>query len=129
MIEVSAVVLRDRESRVLTVRKRGTTKWMLVGGKPEPGEDALSCVLREVDEELGVRLDPSRLTMLGTFHTIAANEGVPLTAHVYRSDELVSPHLQAELEELRWVDPGAPGPDQAPLNTELVFPLLVGADL
>lgn len=36
MIEVSAVCLFDDSGRVLTVRKRGTSGWMLVGGKPEP---------------------------------------------------------------------------------------------
>lgn len=127
MIEVSAVCLFDDSGRVLTVRKRGTTKWMLVGGKPEPGEDALDCAIREVREELGATLDPGRLRPLGVFHTTAANEGVPLRATVFTSDQRVAPRVQAELEELRWVDPAAPGDDQAPLNTDLVFPLLCSA--
>ncbi|MDO4784674.1 MAG: NUDIX domain-containing protein [Propionibacteriaceae bacterium] len=124
-IEVSAVCLFDESGRVLTVRKRGTTKWMLVGGKPEPGETARQCALREVAEELGILLDGSLLRGLGTFTTTAANEGVPLTAHVFRTGQRVEPRVCAELEELRWVDPGDPGADQAPLNTDLVFPLLV----
>lgn len=124
MIEVSAVCLFDEAGRVLTVRKRGTSKWMLVGGKPEPGETARECALREVAEELGVVLDGTRLRELDTFASTAANEGVPLTAHVFCSDQRVEPRVCAELEELRWVDPAEPGPDQAPLNTDLVFPLL-----
>lgn len=124
MIEVAAVCLFNTAGRVLTVRKKGTYKWMLVGGKPEAGESAQDCAVREVAEELGVQLDRSRLSSLGTFHTTAANEGVPLTAHVFVSDEHIHPCVQAELEELRWVDPASPGPDQAPLNTDLVFPLL-----
>lgn len=98
---------------------------MLVGGKPEPGETPRDCALREVEEELGVSLDGTRLRELGTFTSTAANEGVPLMAHVFRSDQRVEPQVCAELEELRWVDPADPGPDQAPLNTDLVFPLLV----
>ena len=98
---------------------------MLVGGKPEAGETPRQCAVREVSEELGVGLNADRLRDLGTFHSIAVNEGVPLTAHVFISDERVSPSVQAELAALRWVDPADPGDGQAPLNIDLVFPLLV----
>ena len=36
--------------------------WALPGGVLEPGELPLDCILREVDEELGARLDPSTVT-------------------------------------------------------------------
>ena len=127
MIEVSAVCLFDDSGRVLTVRKRGTSGWMLVGGKPEVGETPRQCAIRGVAEELGVGLDAARLRDLGTFRSIAVNEGVPLTAHVFISDERVSPSVHAELAALRWVNPADPGDGQAPLNTDLVFPLLVSA--
>ncbi|MDQ4110455.1 MAG: NUDIX domain-containing protein, partial [Actinomycetota bacterium] len=39
---------------MLTVRKNGTTKFMLPGGKLEPGESAAEAAVREVAEELGV---------------------------------------------------------------------------
>lgn len=100
---------------------------MLVGGKPEVGETPRQCAIREVAEELGVGLDAARLRDLGTFRSIAVNEGVPLTAHVFISDERVSPSVHAELAALRWVNPADPGDGQAPLNTDLVFPLLVSA--
>ena len=35
---VAAVCLRDDHGRVLTVRKRGTASFMLLGGKIEAGE-------------------------------------------------------------------------------------------
>lgn len=128
MIHVSAVCLRDATGRILTVRKRGTTNWMLVGGKPEANEDPLTCAVREVREELGVDLDAARMALLGVFDTIAANEGVPLRATVYTTDELVVPRIQAELDALRWCELSDPGPNQAPLNTDLVFPLLLAAE-
>lgn len=98
---------------------------MLVGGKPEVGESARDCAIREVAEELDVHLDPERLIHLGRFETVAVNEGVPLRAEVFTTDELVDPRPQAELEALQWVELDDPGPHQAPLNTDLVFPLLI----
>jgi 8-oxo-dGTP pyrophosphatase MutT (NUDIX family) len=39
------------------------------GGRPEPGEDLLSCALREADEEIG--LDPSHVEMLGALPPVS----------------------------------------------------------
>ena len=44
-IVVAAVAL-VRDGHVLTVRKRGTERFMLVGGKLEPGESARDAALR-----------------------------------------------------------------------------------
>ena len=38
MIEVAAVVIRNPQGHVLTVRKKSSTKYQLPGGKPEAGE-------------------------------------------------------------------------------------------
>ena len=40
VITVSAICFERADGAVLTVRKRGTTSWMLPGGKPESGESA-----------------------------------------------------------------------------------------
>ncbi|HEX9086427.1 MAG TPA: NUDIX domain-containing protein, partial [Arthrobacter sp.] len=40
LIIVSAVCVFDEAGRLLTVRKRGTDKFMHPGGKPEAGETA-----------------------------------------------------------------------------------------
>ncbi|GMA37567.1 NUDIX hydrolase [Demequina litorisediminis] len=65
LIRVSAVVLRNERGDILTVRKRGTARFMLPGGKPEPGETAVEAALRECHEELGITLDSARLTEPG----------------------------------------------------------------
>ena len=46
-IRVSAVVIRDADGRVLTVRKRGTSMFMFPGGKPDPGERPVDAAVRE----------------------------------------------------------------------------------
>src|SRR5690606_22510381 len=69
IIRVSAVVMRDPEGRILNVRKRGTAKLMLPGGKPHPGEDARDTAIREFEEELGVALSSVQLRSVGVFTT------------------------------------------------------------
>lgn len=129
VITVSAVCF-SRDGRILTVRKRGTSMFMLPGGKPEAGESAAECAAREVHEELGILVAPEALRLIGTFDAVAANEaGFTVRATVFAHDGDVDPVVQAELEEARWVDPatGIDDPWEAPLNRVHVFPLLVAA--
>ena len=72
IIEVVGAVIRDASDRLLTVRKRGTQRFMLPGGKREPGEDDLTALARELREEIGVTLVSAR--RLGHFEAPAANE-------------------------------------------------------
>ncbi|GAA2175829.1 NUDIX domain-containing protein [Agrococcus versicolor] len=127
IITVSAVCF-SRDGRVLTVRKRGTSMFMLPGGKPEGDESAAACAAREVHEELGVVVDPAALRLVGAFDAAAANEaGFVVRATVFAHDGPIDPVVQAELEDARWVDPasGIDDPLEAPLNRVHVFPLLL----
>jgi len=126
-IVVSAVVLRDEADRLLTVRKRGTSRFMLPGGKPEAGESAAQAAVRECREELGVELDTDDLRMLGRWQASAANEaGLTVEATVFEHPAVTVTEPSAELEELRWLDLGAPLPeDLAPLLRDRVLPTLL----
>lgn len=128
VITVSAICFEREDGAVLTVRKRGTDRWMLPGGKPEPGESAAECAVREVAEELGVSVPLEAIEPMGEFETRAANEaGFALRASVFRSRAAIAPVPQAEIDEARWIDPaiGVDDAAEAPLNRELVFPLLL----
>lgn len=130
-IVVAAVVFLDDNGRVLTVRKRGTSRFMLPGGKPEVGEAAIDTAIREVREEIGVTLDAETLEPLGTFTAAAANEsGHTVTGTIFvhpDSPEIAAfQRLQpaAEIEELRWTDPDGALDDVAPLLATQIFPAL-----
>ena len=126
LIHVAAVVLRDAEGRVLTVRKRGTERFMFPGGKPEQGEDIRDTALRETYEELGVALDPLRLEYLGTWTADAANEeGRRVRATVFGHPPVAVGAPRAEIEAVRWIRPSDRAGDLAPLLREAVLPALV----
>ena len=126
---VSAVVLRDGRGRIVTVRKAGTGRFMLPGGKPEPGESAARAAIRECAEELGLELNPDHLTVLGVFTADAANEpGLTLEGSVFEHPLPGEPRAAAEIAELRWLDPALPLPDDlAPLLEHHVLPMLAAA--
>lgn len=126
-LTIAAVVFRSSTGEVLTVRKRGTDKFMLVGGKLEPGESPAVAAARETIEETGLVLEPADLTLLGRFIAPAANEAdTEIECTVYTAPLTAPPVLAAEIDELRWLDPTRADDydDLAPLLTGQVFPAL-----
>jgi 8-oxo-dGTP diphosphatase len=125
IVEVVGALIRDAAGRLLTVRKRGTVRFMLPGGKREPGEDDLAALAREVREELGVGVTSARL--LGRFEAQAANEpGATVRSRAYIVEVAGEISIQAEIEELLWIDPATP-PDVpiAPLLVGQILPALI----
>jgi 8-oxo-dGTP diphosphatase len=109
-IHIAAAVIARADGRTLVVRKRGTVTFMQPGGKLEPGEAPDAALVRELSEELAVTGTLSAPRYLGRFSAIAANELDSIVeAEVYclELDGEVAP--QAEIEELRWIDPTNPG--------------------
>ena len=124
-IHVAALVMRDADGQVLTVRKRGTVRFMFPGGKPEPGEDIRDTALRETAEELGISLDPLQLAHLGTWTTDAANEeGRLVRATVFSHPLVAVGEPMAEIDAVRWIHPGDRSEDLAPLLLHAVLPAL-----
>jgi len=128
-IHVSAAVIVDDAGRALVVRKRGTSRFMQPGGKPEPGETAATALIRELEEELSLRVAETDLTPLGRFASAAANEPghrVVADAFAVRAapEDVVA---QAELAELRWLERGDwHSVPLAPLSTEHLLPIAWG---
>lgn len=130
-IRVSAVLVTDEGGAVLLVRKRGTTKFMFPGGKPEVGETPEACAIRECAEEIGLVVDPERLVPLGVRTTAAANEpGHTVTADVFAYIEPRREYAPAaEIEELRWLELGAElGPELAPLAVAVLAQIRAGRE-
>ncbi|MDG2527995.1 NUDIX hydrolase [Caulobacter endophyticus] len=126
VLDIVTAVIRDETGRMLLVRKRGTAIFMKPGGKRDAGEDDLTALARELDEELGCRLISA--TLLGRFSAPAANEaGFTVQSATYLAVVEGEIAAQAEIEELAWVDPAAPpaGLPLAPLLKDEVIPALL----
>ena len=124
---VSAVVLRDADGRILVVRKRGTSRYMLPGGKIEQGESPAQAAVRELHEEVGAELAPELLTFLGEWSAPAANEaGLIVHGHIFEHPWLDGLAVSAEIEDLLWLHPDemAQRDDLAPLLVTRVLPAL-----
>ncbi|GLZ87181.1 NUDIX domain-containing protein [Metapseudomonas resinovorans] len=127
-LNIAAACLLDHEDRLLLVRKRGTRAFMLPGGKREAGESALQALQRELWEELQLRLEASALSPLGRFNAPAANEADTwVDAEIFVARLPHGVEAAAELEELAWLEPGEPHPENlAPLLRDHVLEALSG---
>ena len=125
VLDIVTAVIRGADGRMLLVRKRGTTTFMKPGGKRDAGEDDLTTLARELEEELGCRLVSAEL--LGHFSAPAANEaGFTVQSATYLAvvEGEIAP--RAEIEELAWIDPAGPGDLRlAPLLAQAVLPALL----
>lgn len=88
-----------RANRVLLLRKRDT--WILPGGKPEAGEDDLSCLMRENSEEL-----PRAIFIIGAFYAeftgITPHSQTELRAKVYLAEVRGSLTPSAEISDAQF---------------------------
>jgi 8-oxo-dGTP pyrophosphatase MutT (NUDIX family) len=125
IIRIAAALLCRADGRTLLVRKRGTTAFMQPGGKLEPGEAPLAALARELREELGLAFDPATAVPLGRFTAPAANEaGHLVEAEIFRVAIATDVRPAAEIEEIAWIEPAAPGSlPLAPLTRNFVLPL------
>ncbi|MCU7825769.1 NUDIX hydrolase [Kitasatospora sp. DSM 101779] len=57
-----AAVIVDEQGRVLLNRRSDNGRWALIGGILDPGEQPADGLVREVQEETGMSVEPERLT-------------------------------------------------------------------
>ena len=96
----------NRNNEVLIVRqsdylKQGTNKWDVPGGRVQEGEDLKEAIIRELQEETGIRNFSGPL--LVGYHTFKTetNENWLVLHHAFRSDDEVK--LSKEHTEFMWI--------------------------
>lgn len=115
------MVLQRHDGRIALVRKHHTRFFIFPGGKPDPTESGVDTAVREVHEELGVKLESDLLQHLGDYTTPAANEAqTQLLSQVYTAQLPTDGPVfaQAEIAELIWVAPSSVH-DELPDGTSL----------
>jgi ADP-ribose pyrophosphatase YjhB (NUDIX family) len=113
----SALVLDD-DGRVLLARRAGdpgAAMWDLPGGFIEEGEDPLSSLRRELEEEAGVEIEP--VEFLGAFSDRYGENGI-YTINFYWTARIVSgePAPADDVADLAWF-----APEELPQKGEFAF--------
>lgn len=127
--KAGGVFIKDRH--LLVTRAFGKDVFVAPGGKLEPGESSTDALLRELDEELQVNIDPSNLELLGAFHAIAAgHENMTLKMDVYLIKNFQGELLpNNEIEEIMWINTQTTGVPIGSIFEHDVMPMLKNMDL
>jgi 8-oxo-dGTP pyrophosphatase MutT (NUDIX family) len=110
-ISVKGIVVR---SHAVVLVKNRRDEWELPGGRREADEDLESCVVREIEEELGLAVEPIELVDVWTYrieeepHVLIVTYGC--AERVQRTAMLSDEHTElawvalADVEDLRMPD-------------------------
>ncbi|HWV70756.1 MAG TPA: NUDIX domain-containing protein [Pseudosphingobacterium sp.] len=94
-----------QHNKILSTRSRGRDVYYIPGGKREEGETDLKALVREIEEELTIILDPTSLSFYGEFKAQAHHhpEGVIVNMRCYMASYTGTIHPAAEIEEVAWL--------------------------
>jgi len=111
-----AALVRDENGHVLFIRRADDGRWGLPAGGIEPGESPTTAVRREVAEETGLIVQPTRIAGVfggpGFRHRYVNGDEVEWTVTVFECQRIggTLPPVDGEAVELRYFAPNeAPG--------------------
>jgi 8-oxo-dGTP diphosphatase len=104
---VAKIILRDKNSKIL-VLVRGSTHPIFAnhldfpGGEVEPDEDNITGIIREISEEIGLDLSPSKIELL---FDKRINDSLTHLLYSYQLDQ-AQPNLTISWEHssYEWID-------------------------
>ncbi|KRF38019.1 NUDIX hydrolase [Paenibacillus sp. Soil787] len=93
------------DGQILGARSKGKDIYYLPGGKREPDETDIDTLLREIEEELSVRIKPETVLYFGTFEAGAhgKSEGMQVKMTCYTGDFEGELRSASEIDELVWL--------------------------
>lgn len=105
MTTVTAALI-ERDGLILACRRRAdqshALKWEFPGGKVESGEDPPAALRRELEEELGIRVDSAHEI---TRYPYQYPGRPPLLLIFYRVADYTGPLVNRIFAEIRWAAP------------------------
>lgn len=97
----------EKGDALLLVQARGRAKYYFPGGKIEEDETYEQALIREIDEELNVLLNPDKLSYINTVIGQAYPQKNTLTKLIcYKTTEPIdwdNIHSNAEITDIRWI--------------------------
>ncbi len=125
MIDKVAWIL-VQDGKVLSARSKGKDIYYFPGGKREPGENDTETLVREIEEELTVRIKPDTVRPFGIFEAEADGKaaGVRVRMVCYTADYEGRLSPAAEIEELAWL--GENDRNRVSAVSQLVFDVVYG---
>ncbi len=126
LIKKSALtVIRDNE--LLVVRAKGSSYFLMPGGKPREGETEIAALKREIMEELGCGIDDASLTLLGRFEDFISDGKSRVAIDLFAGELIGEPKPSSEIEELKWISAAdAISPFLTPIVKKQILPFLIG---
>lgn len=96
-----------REGRLLMTRSHNNKVWYIPGGKREVGEDDLTALGREINEELSTEIVPDSTSFYGTFEGQAHGKplGVIVRMTCYMAELASEPQPANEIAEIGFLSP------------------------
>ncbi|MFY0593514.1 NUDIX hydrolase [Roseivirga sp.] len=97
--------LEIKDNRILVARSKGKEAFYIPGGKRETNETDAQALIREIDEELSVKLKENTLAYYGTFSAQAHGhkEGITVQMTCYTGQYEGELKSAAEIEEMAWL--------------------------
>lgn len=94
-----------KDGKVLTTLSKGKDTWYIPGGKREGDESDSEALIREVEEELTVKLKPETIRHYGTFEAQAHGkpEGTIVRMTCYEADYEGELAASSEIEDFAFV--------------------------
>ncbi|WP_091160426.1 8-oxo-dGTP diphosphatase MutT [Paenibacillus sp. 453mf] len=103
MIEVAAAIIEETDGRMLIARRReGKSQaglWEFPGGKIEVGESPELCLIRELQEEMNIKIEPYAFFAVNE-HTY---DTVTIRLIAYKARILGGTIQLSDHEEYKWV--------------------------
>lgn len=106
LVHAGGGVVMNEKKEILFIYRRGF--WDLPKGKQDEGEDILTCAIREVEEETGVKVLDAGKEIMQTYHSYEefGKQILKITTwfimHTNSEEELV-PQTEEDILEIKWV--------------------------
>ena len=126
LIKKSALTV-IRGNKLLVVRAKGSSYFLMPGGKSKEGETEITALKREITEELGCSIDESSIAYLGNFEDLTADGKATVSIDLYTGTLVGEPKPSSEIEELKWISTDdSINPLLTPIVKGQILPFLVG---